>query len=163
MLTKDATTEPKRWLGVQTTSEDGKVTIIDDASKESVSFTLVALANDGTAVIEVDGYGKGALVPMTAADWKKVAEVEELGKTLGTVVNTIGVLDDGSIIVYVESADASKAVVGLMPKGSNEMKVWSGEATTAADGKETVTDEKTGNSANQAASLLLTRGREVFS
>ena len=34
-----------------------------------------------------------------------------------------------------------KAVVGLMPKGSNEMKVWSGEATTAADGKETVTDD----------------------
>ena len=120
------------------------MTITDDTSKESVSFTLVALANDGTAVIEVDGYGKGALVPMTAADWKKVAEVEELGKTLGTVVNTIGMLDDGSIIVYVESADASKAVVGLMPKGSNEMKVWSGEATTAADGRETVTDEKTG-------------------
>ena len=52
--------------------------------------------------------------------------------------------DDGSIIVYVENADATKVVVGLMPKGSNEMKVWSGEATTAADGKETVTDEKTG-------------------
>lgn len=33
-----------------------------------------------------------------------------------------------------------------MPKGSNEMKVWSGEATTAADGRETVTDEKTGES-----------------
>ena len=105
---------------------------------------MVDIIDDGTVAIAVEGYGKGALVPLTAADWKKVAEVEELGKTLGTVVNTIGVLEDGSIIVYVESADASKAVVGLMPKGSDEMKVWAGEATTAPDGKETVTDEKTG-------------------
>ena len=103
MLTKDATAEPKRWLGAQTTSADGEVTITDAPSKESVSFKLADATNDGAVTIEVDGYGKGAIVPMTAADWKKVAEVEELGKTLGTVVNTVGVLEDGTVNINADT------------------------------------------------------------
>jgi len=144
VLTKDDTTEPKKWLGAMTTTEDGTVTITDDATKESVSFKLVGITEDGAVAIEVEGYGKGALMPLTAADWQRIAEVEELSKVLGTTVNTIGLLDDGSLMVYIENTEGTKAVVGLVQQGSDEMKVWAGEATTAEDGKETVTDETTG-------------------
>ena len=143
VLTKDANQEPKRWLGAMTTTADGKSTITDDTTKETINFTLTGMTEDGAVTIEVEGYGKGAIVPMTAADWARVAEAEELAKTLGTVTNTVGTFEDGSLIVYVENQEGTEAFVGIVPKNSTEMKTWSGKTTTAADGKETVTDDQT--------------------
>ena len=136
--------EPQRWLGAMTTTEDGKVTITDDNTKEVVNFTLTGATRDGAVTIDVEGYGQGALVPMTAADWKRVAEAEELAKTLGTVVNTMGVFEDGSLVVYMQNQEGTDAAVAVMPKGATQMKTWTGKTSTAADGKETVTDSETG-------------------
>ena len=143
VLTKDANQEPKRWLGAMTTSNDGKVTITDDTSKETVNFTLSGVTQDGAVLIDVEGYGKGALVPMTAADWQRVAEAQAAAEVLGTVVNSVGVFEDGSLIAYTENQDGTEAAVVVLPKGSKEMKTWTGKATTDANGKETVTDDKT--------------------
>ncbi len=143
VLTKSNAEEPQRWLGAMTTTADGKITITDDTSKESISFTLTELTDDGAVVIEVEGYGKGALVPMTAADWQRVAEAEEYAKALGTTVNTFGAFEDGTLMFYTENTEGTDAAVVIMPAGTTEMKTWTGKATTAEDGKETVTDDQT--------------------
>jgi len=143
-LTKDGTAEPKKWLGAMTLAEDGTATITDGTTKETVSFKLGALAEDGTVAIDVEGYDKGEIKPLTAADWHIAAAIEELGKAPGTTVNTMGMLEDGSLMVYVENTEGTKAVVAVMPQGSGEVKTWSGAATTDENGKETVTDETTG-------------------
>ena len=74
--------EPKRWLGTRSVDADGKITITDDGTGASICFILGEKPEDGALLIDVEGYGKGALVPMTAADWQRVAEAEELRKNL---------------------------------------------------------------------------------
>lgn len=70
-------TQSKSWLGSKTSTADGKQTITDDETKETVTFTLSDVADDGTMQIDIEGYGKGTLNPLTAADWAKIAEEEE--------------------------------------------------------------------------------------
>ena len=143
VLTKSNSAEPKRWLGAMTIAEDGKVSITDDTSKETISFTRTGVTTDGAVTIDVEGYGKGALVPMTAADWQRVAEAEKLAETLGTVVNWVGVFENGSLVVYLDNESGSKAAVAITPKNSTETKIWTGSVTTADNNKVTVTDDKT--------------------
>ena len=81
---------------------------------------------------------------MTAADWEAVAEAEAIAETLNAKVNSIGVFEDGTLMFYTKNEEGTDAVVAILPKGSTELKTWVGKATTAADGKETVTDEATG-------------------
>ena len=66
-----------RWLGAKTTDADGKTTITDDETEETVTFTLSDVADDGTMGIDIEGYGKCTLNPLTASDWAKIAEEEE--------------------------------------------------------------------------------------
>ncbi|MBQ9043482.1 MAG: hypothetical protein IJ111_11810 [Eggerthellaceae bacterium] len=138
-------TEPKRWLGAMTTTNDGKVTITDDTSKEAISFTLSDITEDGAVLIEVEGYGKGAIVPMTAADWARVAEAEEIAKSLETEINWVGILDSGSLFVYMDNDDSTVASLAIAPlkDAGNVVKTWSGNVTKADDGKVTITDEDT--------------------
>lgn len=142
VLTKKDGADSKRWLGAMTADGNGTVTITDDNTKESVSFKLTNVTKEGAVLIDVEGYGKGAVVPMTAADWARVAEAEALAEALGTVTNTVGVFEDGSLIIYTENEKGTKAAVGIVPKNSKEMKTWVGDATTAENGKETITDDK---------------------
>ena len=144
VITKDSAQEPKRWVGEMTTSDDGKATITDDTSKETINFALTGFVKDGAMLVDIEGYGQGALVPMTAADWKMVAEAEELAKTLDAKVNSIGVFEDGTLMFYAENEESTEGFVAILPKNATEWKTWTGKATTDENGKETVTDDKTG-------------------
>ena len=140
----------KVWTGDMTTAADGTITITDDTSKEAVKFILAGMTGDGVALIDMspDGYGKGALVPLTAKDVQDLAEAEAAAQLLGTYVSSLGMFEDGSLIYYTESADGNQGVVAVLPKDTKTLKMWAGKATTAADGTETVTDDKTGETFN---------------
>ena len=80
VLTQDGAEQPKKWVGALTTAEDGTMTITDAKSKDTVSFKFGEFTKDAPVAIEVEGYGKGELKPLTAADWKIVSYLEKLGK-----------------------------------------------------------------------------------
>lgn len=142
VLTKNDKEEPKRWLGTLTASNDGKITITDDTTKESISFTLEDADTSGAVTIDVEGYGKGALVPMSAADWQRVAEAEELKKTLETAVNWVGAFEDGTPVVYMDTESGTEAALAIAPLKSSEMKTWTGKVS-GDNGKVTITDDQT--------------------
>lgn len=156
VLTKAKGADSKTWAGAMTLTSDGKVTITDDKTKEVINFNLIGASKDGTVAIEVEGYGKGAVVPMTAADWQKVAEAEAIAETLGTTVNWVGAFEDGTIMVYMDNESGSKAAVSTVKAKTKETKTWAGNVTTAEGGKVTVTDDKT----QQAITLTLTKVAE---
>lgn len=148
--------EPLRWLGAMTTTDDGTVTITDDQSKETVSFQLDSVTREGAVTIDVEGYGKGALVPMSAADWQRVAEAEETAATLGTTVNWVGAFEDGSLAVYIDNEAGTQAALAIQPAKSTAMKTWTGAVTATDDGKVTITDDTTG----EAITITVTRATE---
>ena len=82
---------------------------------------------------------------MTAADWQRVAEAEELAKTLGEVVNTVGVFEDGTYVASTGNKQGTEVFVAVWSKNPNDAKTWSGKATTDENGKETITDSTTGD------------------
>ena len=140
VLTKDRNTEPTRWLGTLSATPDGKVTITDDTTKDSVTFQLLKITEDAAITIDVEGYGKGAIVPMTAGDWKRVAEAEELAKLYETAVNWVGTFEDGSLVVYMDSPDGSLGALVIAPSGAKETKTWTGKVSND-NGKVTITDD----------------------
>lgn len=48
------------YSGKPTKTDDGKITVTDEESGESITITLTENA-DGTATVDVDGHGKGEL------------------------------------------------------------------------------------------------------
>ncbi len=68
-ITPAGSSEAKRWMGAETDTGDNKVTITDDTTKESITLTLTKASADGTAEIEVEGYGKATIVPFTVNDY----------------------------------------------------------------------------------------------
>lgn len=136
--------DAKKWLGAMTATDDGKVTITDDETKEAISFKIVDIAKDGTATIDVEGHGAGVIVPMSAADWARLAEAEAIAETLSAKTNSVGMFEDGKLIVYMENPEGTEGFVAIMDENAKEPKTWMGKATTAPDGKETITDDKTG-------------------
>ena len=156
VLTQSGSAEPKRWLGSMTTSADGTVTITDDQTKDTISFTRSEVAEDGAVTIDVEGYGKGAIVPMTAADWQRVAEAEELAKNLGTVVNWVGAFEDGSLVVYMDNEDGTEAALAIGSAEGSDLKTWTGKVTAADGGKVTITDDKS----NEAITITVTKSSE---
>ena len=118
VLSKNDNSEPMRWLGAMTTEGD-KVTITDDTSKKSISFTRSADDSEGAITIEVEGYGKGAIVPMTAQDWQHVAEAEQLKEA---------------------PPDSSMAALVIGSVNSTDTKSWTGKVATKGD-KVTITDD----------------------
>ena len=137
--------EPKTWAGELKVAADGKATIVDDDTKNEIHFVLDGITKDAVAVIDFsqDGYGQGALVPLTAEEAVELAATELIAEALGTYTNSLGMLDDGRVIFYTESQDKTEGVVAIVSKDGKDTKVYSGKLTTDANGKETVTDEKT--------------------
>ena len=154
VLTKDKKTEPKRWLGALTATAEGKVTITDDNTKEAVSFTLVKATKDGAIAIDVEGYGKGAIVPMSAADWKRVAEAEKLAELYETAINWVGTFEDESLVVYMDTPDGSTGALVIGPK-KGETKMWTGKVAKDGD-KVTITDDDT----KEAITITVTKTEE---
>ncbi len=69
------------WYGACTTSQDGKtVTITDDESKATVTFTITE-STDTTMKINITGYGEADLTAVTKADLVKLTE--DLSKDMG--------------------------------------------------------------------------------
>lgn len=152
-LTQAGSTENMTWTGEEVVSAGGKVAITDDKTKETVNFTLTTLTQDGVLAIDLEGYAKGALVPMTAADWKAIADAEEYAKSLNTTVNWVGALENATIISFASNDDATKSALSITPAGTNPTtKTWKGDTTATEDGKITITDDDS----KQTVSLTIT-------
>lgn len=139
--------DTKTWKGATTfTEENGtiKQSITDDATNEAINFTWTGMTKDLTLMIDIEGYGKGALVGITISDYRKLLEAEKYLEENVAVVGYEGALEDGSIVAYAINGDGTKAAIAITPAGTNEMKKWKGATTSTEENgnvKQTITDD----------------------
>ena len=146
-VTPAGSSEMKTWMGASTVvEEDGQVkqTITDDSTKESIVITWASLTKEGAVEIEIEGYGKGAVVPLTMADYKKIGKLQEALDKAKNAVDWEGSLADGTLVSYMENEDATQAALSITPAGTSQTKTWMGAASsTPENGKVTITDDAT--------------------
>lgn len=76
-ITNLNTGETKTWMGA-TTIEGDKITITDTESKNTITINVSSVKEeDGTAEIEIEGYGKGTVVAFTAGEYQLLGEAEK--------------------------------------------------------------------------------------
>ena len=76
-ITNLNTGETKTWMGA-TTIEGDKITITDTESKNTITINVSSVKEeDGTAEIEIEGYGKGTVVAFTAGEYRLLGEAEK--------------------------------------------------------------------------------------
>ena len=141
-VTKPNSEDEKTWVGAAAINGD-KITITDDTTKEAITFTLTTLIENGAMAIEIEGYGTGALVPFTAADYKTLEEFQKTVDDFSQVVSWDGALEDGSLVSFMNSEDGKQAALSISQLGSTETKTWMGSAAVTDDGKVTITDSST--------------------
>ena len=73
VIAPEGSADMKTWTG-KVSNADGKVTITDDKTKESITVTVTKAEDDGALTIESDEHGKGVLVKMTVGDWMALNE-----------------------------------------------------------------------------------------
>ena len=133
----------KSWMGDMVLDSSGKVTITDETTKDTISFTVTDITKDGAAEITLEDHGKGILAALTEKDYKKL---EEFQQTLAgmEVLAWGGALDDGTLVSYMTSDDEKHAALAITPSNSSKKEeTWMGSATMDADGKVTITDDTT--------------------
>lgn len=145
------------WSG-KAVSEDGKVTITDDLTSETVTLTVVDLASDFTALkVNIEGYGDVDMKPITQGEFEK--EVEGIIDTAVTAAATEaaneaadalskatfyweGTLSNGSVVTYLPAdAESKEASLTITSADGSDIKTWVGTAATD-NGKTTITDSE---------------------
>ena len=61
------------WAGPYTLDETGMVTIVDEETAQTVTFSVTAVS-DTSCTINIEGYGEVELKPVTVAEFKAYAE-----------------------------------------------------------------------------------------
>lgn len=156
-VTKSDGSDGKGWAG-KVTTQDTKLTITDDETKETISLTVVDAAEDLTSLkVNIDGYGDVEMKPTTQGAFTKEVEgvvdaavtaaiteaaneaANELSKT---VMYYEGTLADGKTVAYVDNAESKEALLAISNADYSDVKSYAGKVTVA-DGKTTITDEET--------------------
>lgn len=76
-ITNTKTNDVKSWTGASTINGD-KITITDTESKNTITINVSSVKEeDGTAEIEIEGYGKGTVVAFTAGEYQLLGEAEK--------------------------------------------------------------------------------------
>ena len=169
VIVKSDASDGKGWSG-QVAEANGKKTITDDITGETIAFAVGDVASDGTSLkVNIDGYGEVNMTPITAhldclLSFAKAAEgyiaaaateaaaeaAEEISKT---TLYWEGTLSDGSTVDYTDDAEAKEASLSITKADLSDGKVWSGKATVE-NGKTTITD----NESKQTISFTVVSG-----
>lgn len=152
-ITPAGASEAKTWSGAETAPEDDKVTIVDDKTKETISFTLTSVTEDGAVTIDIEGYGKGVIVPFTKKDFEDMNAFQAAVEEGDAIVDWNGAFEDGTLVSFIESEDGTQAALSITPAGSSEAKRWMGAETDTGDNKVTITDDTT----KESITLTLTK------